>query len=69
MHTARTTAGNALAISYDAVTNTVHFKEHDWFADPVRSSGATVIAQATRRPTPATVIRRRRQWLRTGRAA
>ena len=69
MHTARTTSGQTLSISYDAVTNTVQIREHDWFADPVRSSGAPVPAQGPRRLTPAQVIRRRRAVLRRGRAA
>ena len=36
---ARSTTGQALAIRYDARSNTIIFAEDDWFADGFRSSG------------------------------
>ena len=38
MHELRTTTGQTVTISYDAATNTVVFRESDWYPDPVRSS-------------------------------
>jgi hypothetical protein len=61
MHTARTTAGQTLTISYDAVTNTVLFREHDWFADPVRSGVMPGTTPAVRRAAPLVVLLKRRR--------
>lgn len=36
---ARSTTGQALAIRYDAQSNTIIFDEDDWFAEGFRSGG------------------------------
>ena len=69
MHTARTTTGQTLSISYDAVTNTVLFREHDWFADPVRLGGLPGTTPAARRPAVVTRLSDRRRQVRRARAA
>lgn len=70
MHTVRTTTGQSLTISYDAVTNTVHFREHGWFAEPLRAGGAPGTSPGTRRHVPPlAVLKRRRERPPTGRAA
>jgi len=49
MHVLRTTTGQTVTISYDAATNTVVFRESDWYPDPVRSSAVPPKAQFRRR--------------------
>ncbi len=39
MQNARTTAGAALDIRYDARTNSITFRELDWFDNPFRQNG------------------------------
>lgn len=42
MQDMRTTTGQRVSISYDPSTNALIFREEDWFADPIRSTGVPV---------------------------
>jgi len=53
MHALRTTTGQTVTISYDAATNSVVFRESDWYPDPVRSSAVPPRAQYEKRATEA----------------
>jgi hypothetical protein len=46
----RTTTGQRVSISYDPSTNALIFREEDWFADPLRSTGVPVKSAIVRRP-------------------
>lgn len=50
MQDMRTTTGQRVSISYDPSTNALIFREEDWFADPLRSTGVPVKSQIVRRP-------------------
>lgn len=39
MQDMRTTTGQRVSISYDPSINALIFREEDWFADPIRSTG------------------------------
>jgi hypothetical protein len=49
MQDMRTTTGQRVSISYDPSINALIFREEDWFADPLRSTGVPVKSQIVRR--------------------
>jgi len=49
MQDMRTTTGQRVSISYDPSTNALIFRELDWFADPIRSTGVPVKSAIVRR--------------------
>ncbi|MHB1102951.1 MAG: hypothetical protein ACYC0C_09305 [Devosia sp.] len=49
MQDMRTTTGQRVSISYDPSTNALIFREEDWFADPIRSTGVPVKSAIVRR--------------------
>jgi hypothetical protein len=49
MQDLRTTTGQRVSISYDPSINALIFREHDWFADPIRSTGVPVKSAIVRR--------------------
>lgn len=49
MQDLRTTTGQRVSISYDPSTNALIFREEDWFADPLRSTGVPVKSAIVRR--------------------
>jgi hypothetical protein len=57
MQDMRTTTGQRVSISYDPSTNALIFREEDWFADPLRSTGVPVKSAIVRRPDIASVTR------------
>lgn len=64
MQELRTTTGQRVIISYDQTRNALTFRETDWFADPLRSTGVPVKSETIRALPPRNVIAlrgRRRQ--------
>jgi hypothetical protein len=57
MHELRTTTGQSVTIGYDPSTNTMVFRESDWYPDPVRSSAVPPKAQFRRRLGESTVLK------------
>ena len=49
MQDMRTTTGQRVSISYDPSANALIFREEDWFADPLRSTGVPVKSAVVRR--------------------
>jgi hypothetical protein len=57
MQDMRTTTGQRVSISYDPSTNALTFREEDWFADPIRSTGVPVKSAIVRRLSADNVTR------------
>jgi hypothetical protein len=57
MQDLRTTTGQRVSISYDPSTNSLIFREEDWFADPLRSTGVPVKSRIVRRLGADKVVR------------
>ncbi|MDP1730831.1 MAG: hypothetical protein Q8L54_06555 [Devosia sp.] len=49
MQDMRTTTGQRVSISYDPSTNALIFREEDWFAEPIRSTGVPAKSAIMRR--------------------
>lgn len=49
MQDMRTTTGQRVFVSYDPSTNALIFREEDWFADPIRSTGVPAKSRIVRR--------------------
>ena len=49
MQDLRTTTGQRVSVTYNPQSNTLTFREEDWFADPLRSTGVPVKSRIVRR--------------------
>jgi hypothetical protein len=56
MQELRTTTGQRVTISYDPKTNALTFREIDWYADPLRSTGVPITSSIVRPLPPRNVI-------------
>ena len=49
MQDLRTTTGQRVSVTYNPQSNTLTFREEDWFAEPIRSTGVPGKSRIVRR--------------------